>query len=179
MDKYRTRVLVILVTMLLAAGMLTGCGDKSLEKGLELLEAGDYENAADEFKKAAEDDGHAGEAYRGIGIAKWELGEYEAARNAFVSALDHGAEKTGTIYNFLGNCEMQNGNAKSALNYYSLGIACEDCSEEMLREMKFNEIAAYEQCGEWENAKSKLAAYTAEYPDDAKALKEAEFLETQ
>ena len=74
---------------------------------------------------------------------------------------------------------MQLGNAKAALNYYNLGTACEDCSEEMLQEMRFNEIAAYEQCGEWENAKAKLADYVTDYPEDARAAKEAEFFETQ
>ena len=106
-------------------------------------------------------------------------GKYEAARNAFETALENKAEKTATIYNFLGNCEMQMGNAKAALNYYNLGTACEDCSEEMLQEMRFNEIAAYEQCGEWENAKAKLADYVTDYPEDARAAKEAEFFETQ
>lgn len=179
MQKYRKKSLVLITMLLLACSMLTGCGDKSLEEGLELLEAGDYEASVDKFKEAAEKDKNAGEAYRGIGIAKWELGQYEAARNAFQSALENDAKKTATIYNFLGNCEMQLGNAKEALNYYNLGMSLEDCSEEMLQEMKYNEIAAYEQCGEWENAKAKLSEYTAAYPDDAKAAKEAEFFETQ
>ena len=179
MKGYIRKYVVTLMVMLLASCMLTGCGDTFLEDGLELLESGDYEASVDKFKEAAEKDKNAGEAYRGIGIARWELGEYEAARNAFVSALEHDAERTASIYNFLGSCEMQLGNAKAALNYYNLGIACEDCSEEMLQEMKFNEIAAYEQCGEWENAKTKLAEYTAAYPEDTRAEKEAEFFETQ
>ncbi len=179
MKEYIRKYLAALLVMLFAVSVLTGCGNKSLEEGLKLLEAGDYEASVDKFKEAAEKDQYAGEAYRGIGIAKWELGQYEAARNAFVSALDNDAEKTAPIYNFLGNCELQLGNAKAALNYYNLGIACEDCSEEMLQEMKFNEIAAYEQCGEWENAKTKLAEYTAAYPEDTRAEKEAEFFETQ
>lgn len=179
MWKYGKKYLVILTIALLACFALAGCGNKSLEEGLELLEEGDYEASVDKFKEAAEKDKDAGEAYRGIGIAKWELGQYEASRNAFASALENDAEKTATLYNFLGNCEMQLGNAKAALNYYNLGMACEDCSEEMLQEMKFNEIVAYEQCGEWENAKAKLAEYTAAYPEDARAAKEAEFFQTQ
>lgn len=179
MKGYIRNYVVTLMVMLLASCMLTGCGDTSLEDGLELLESGDYEASVDKFKEAAEKDKNAGEAYRGIGIAKWELGQYEAARNAFVSALENDAEKTAAIYNFLGNCEMQLGNAKAALNYYNLGTSCEDCSEEMLQEMRFNEIAAYEQCGEWENAKAKLADYVTAYPEDARAAKEAEFFETQ
>lgn len=179
MKEYMRRYFMIWLVVLFACITLTGCGNQALEEGLKLLEAGDYEASVDKFKEAAEKEKNAGEAYRGIGIAKWELGQYEAARNAFASALENEADKTATIYNFLGNCEMQLGNAKAALNYYNLGIACEDCSKEMKQEMEFNVIAAYEQCGEWENAKAKLSEYTSAYPEDARAAKEAEFFETQ
>ena len=165
--------------VLLLSLALSGCGANHLEEGLELLKEGSYEESIDRFKEAVEAKQNPGDAYRGIGIARWELGEYEAAKNAFESALENGAERTGTIYNFLGNCEMQLGDPKAALNYYNLGISAEDSSEEMLQEMRFNEIVAYEQCGEWENAAAKLAQYTADYPEDARAAKEAEFLETQ
>ncbi|MCI8583300.1 MAG: tetratricopeptide repeat protein [Dorea sp.] len=179
MWKYKKKYLLVIMVCLLVCSTLSGCGNKSLEEGLELLESGDYEASVDKFKEAAEKDKDAGEAYRGIGIAKWELGQYEAARNAFETALENKAEKTATIYNFLGNCEMQMGNAKAALNYYNIGMSLEGCSKELLQEMRFNEIAAYEQCGEWENAKAKLAEYTADYPEDTRAAKEAEFFETQ
>ena len=51
------------------------------------------------------------------------------------------------------------GCAKAALNYYNIGMSLEGCSKELLQEMRFNEIAAYEQCGEWENAKAKAGFY--------------------
>ena len=136
MWKYKKKYLLVIMVCLLVCSTLSGCGNKSLEEGLELLESG----------------------------------EYEAARNAFETALENKAEKTATIYNFLGNCEMQMGNAKAALNYYNIGMSLEGCSKELLQEMRFNEIAAYEQCGEWENAKAKLAEYTADYPEDTRVI---------
>ena len=45
--------------------------------------------------------------------------------------------------------------------------------------MEYNEIAAYEAMEEWESAKVKLEAYTEAYPDDEKAAKELEFLNTR
>ena len=45
--------------------------------------------------------------------------------------------------------------------------------------MRLNEIAAYEKSGDMESAKSKLKSYIQDYPDDEKAAKEAEFLETR
>ena len=67
---------------LLLALSLTGCSG-SVEKGLEYLEAGEFESAAEEFQAAAEKDKDAAEAFRGLGIAKWELADYERARDAF------------------------------------------------------------------------------------------------
>ena len=49
----------------------------------------------------------------------------------------------------------------------------------MKQEMRFNEIAAYEKTGDYESARTKLKEYVEDYPDDERAAKEAEFLETR
>ena len=148
--------------VLLAALMLTGCGSNLLEEGTALLEEGKYAEAADTFQ-----------------AAKWEQQDYEGALEAFQSVLDNGGEKTGELYNLMGCCAMQLEKPTDALNYFRLGMEAEDVSEEMMQEMRFNEIVAYEQAGDIESARSKLTDYTADYPDDEKAAKEAEFLETR
>lgn len=173
------RTIKWMLTGLLAACMLTGCGSKSLEEGVSLLESGKYEAAAGKFKEAADEDRNAGEAYRGLGIAEWEQGQYEAALNAFENALDNGAEKTAEIYNLMGCCELKLSEPKAALDYFHLGMECEDVGDELMQEMKYNEIVAYEDSGQWENARTKLKKYCKAYPDDERASKEAEFLETQ
>lgn len=168
--------------MLLAASLavlITGCGKNASEDGVKLLEEGKYKEAVKEFEQAVEDDVNVGDAYRGIGIAKWEQEDYEGAREAFKNALENGAKKTGTLYNFIGTCELRLGNPESALNYYNLGLSSEDISKELKREMEYNEIAAYEAMEDWESAKVKLEAYTEAYPDDEKAAKELEFLNTR
>lgn len=175
MNKYRK----IMLTMIVSALMLTGCGENPSEEGLLLLQEGKYEDAIAKFQEAIDDEKNMDDAYRGIGIAKWELEDYEGARDAFEEAMDNGAEITATLYNFLGTSEMKLGNYKMALNYYRLGMELEDCTGEMLQEMRFNEIAALEKIGDWENARFKLAEYIADYPDDEKAAKEAEFFETR
>ena len=154
---------------------MTGCGSKAIEEGTTYLEDGNYKKAVTKFKEAVDKGQDTGEAYRGIGMAKWELGEYEAALSAFQSAL----EKTAALYNFLGSCELKLDNPKEALNYYNLGQECDDASKELMQEMKYNEIVAYEQLGKWENARTKLKEYVKDYPDDERGTKEAEFLETQ
>ena len=175
MNRYRK----IMLTMIVSALMLTGCGENPSEEGLLLLQEGKYEDAIAKFQEAIDDEKNMDDAYRGIGIAKWELEDYEGARDAFENAMDNGAEITATLYNFLGTSEMKLGNYKMALNYYRLGMELEDCTGEMLQEMRFNEIAALEKIGDWENARFKLTEYIADYPDDEKAAKEAEFFETR
>ena len=172
------KIKAVIAAVVLAALSLTGCSAPS-EKGLEYLQEEEYDKAIEEFQKAVDKDDNPGDAYRGIGIAKWEQEDYEGALEAFKSALENGAEKTGTLYNFIGCCALRVGDASSALNYFNLGISQEDNSEELLQEMKFNVVSAYEQMEDWESAMSKLQAYLQEYPDDEKAQKEMTFLETR
>lgn len=168
----------VTLAVLLTCCMFAGCA-RPTEDGLQLLQEQKYEEAITKFQKSIEKEKELAEAYRGLGIAYWELEDYENAKSAFASALEEGAEATGTIYNFLGICEMKAGNMEEALSYFRLGIACEGNSEELQREMELNEIVACEELGDWELAKTKLAEYIRKYPDDEKAAKEAEFLETR
>lgn len=172
------KVKAVITAVALAAFFLMGCSSAS-EKGLEHLQEEEYDQAIEEFQKAVDRDDNPGDAYRGIGIAKWELEDYEGAREAFMSALENGAQKTGTLYNFIGCCSLRLGDASSAVNYFNLGISQEDISAELKQEMKFNVIAAYEQMEDWESARAKLQEYLEEYPDDEAAQKEMAFLETR
>ena len=93
--------------------------------------------------------------------------------------MDNNAEKTGTIYNLIGNCDLKLGKAKEALNYYNLGLEQDDVSKKMKKEMKYNIIVAYEKMEDWESAEVKLEEYLESYPYYIAAIKEAEFLETR
>lgn len=167
-----------LLAILSAGLLLTACGNPS-KKGVEYLEKGEYEQAIDQFEQAVEKNKNVGDAYRGIGIAKWEQKDYKGARNAFKKALDNDAEKTGTIYNLIGNCDLKLGKAKEALNYYNLGLEQDDVSKKMKKEMQYNSIVAYEKIGDLESAEVKLKEYLKSYPNDKAAKKEAKFLKTR
>lgn len=179
MNKMIRKKLWVTVSVLLVAAVLTGCISNPYKDGMEALENGRYEEAAEQFKQAIEKDKNKPDSYRGLGMALWESEDYEGAKDAFVHALEEGAEKTGTLYNFLGVCELRTGEADKAAAYFEKGLKAEDNSEELTREMRFNYIAAVEKTGDIDKAKSLLSEYVKDYPDDEEAVKEAEFLETR
>ena len=172
------RIKCVLLTVIVAV-LVFGCGKNPAKQGVEYLEDGEYKKAIEQFEEAIEKEKNVGDAYRGIGIAKWEMEYYEGACEAFKNALENDAKKTGTIYNFLGSCELKLDHPEKALNFYNLALEDEDNSEEMEQEIRYNIIAAYEQTGDWESVKVKLEEYLEDYPDDEDAKKEAEFLETR
>lgn len=169
-----------IAVIIMAGSLLTGCiGEKNLEKGVELLEEQKYEEALDAFQKELEDDENLAEASRGMGIAYYEMEDYEKAIQSFEEALDNGAKETGTIYNFIGVSAMRLEEYEKALEAFEKGLEMEDASDELKKEMQFNSIISYEKTGNWEKAKEKVNEYLKQYPDDKKASKEAEFLESR
>ena len=141
-----------LLAIFSAGLLLTACGNPS-EKGVEYLEKGEYDQAVEQFEQAIEKNKNTGDAWRGIGIAKWEQKDYKG--------------------------DLKLGKAKEALNYYNLGLEQDDVSKKMKKEMKYNIIVAYEKMEDWESAEVKLEEYLESYPNDKAAKKEAEFLETR
>ena len=174
MKRYQMTVLIFILAL-----SLSGCISNPYKSGVKALENEEYEEAAEKFSEAVKKDKNTADAYRGLGIALWETKDYKGAKDALEHALKAGTEKTGTIYNLLGNCELKLGNAKEAARYFEMGLEEKDLSDELRQEMRFNTIVAYEQMGDTETAKSLLAEYISEYPDDEDAAKEAEFLETR
>ena len=152
------------IAMLVMTGvLLTGCmGTNYLEEGVSQFEEKNLD-----------------EAYRGMGIAYFEMEEFEKAIDAFGEALDNGAEETATLYNFIGISNMKMENYEEAVSAFEKGMSMEDCSDTMKREMLFNTVVSYEKLGDWDNAKEKVSEYNEQYPGDSKAEKEAEFLETR
>lgn len=168
-----------IITVILAFCMLfVGCADP-VEDGTALLEEGKYEEAQDKFETAIEKGKNLGEAYLGLGICYWEAGDYEAAQSTFGFAIENGAEENAALYNLLGQCEMKMDCPEKAVYYFEQGQVFPEVSDELKQEMAFNEIVAYEELKMYDEAKAKLEIYVSNYPDDAAAEKELEFLNTQ
>ncbi len=173
------RKLHLYIAVFLMAIMLTGCIVNPYKSGMEALESGQYEEAAEQFKEAVKKEQNKADSYRGLGIALWETKDYEGAKEALGNALEEGSKKTGTVYNLLGSCELQAGNMKEAIAYFEEGLKADGNDDELTKAMRFNCIFAYEKLGDMETAKNLLSEYVKDYPEDEEAAKEAEFLETR
>lgn len=168
----------ILVLLSVCCLFLTGCAN-SIKEGVKCLEENRYEDAVAIFEKQAEKGRNAAEAYRGLGIAYYELGEYEKALNSFTDAEGAGAKLTAVLWQLRGNSYMGLEMYDFAILAYDEALVLEDCTEDMKREMMYNRVAAYEYLASWDKAKEALDAYLELYPDDEEALHEAEFLKTR
>ncbi len=155
----------------------------NLKDGVTYLEEGKYEEAVESFKKAIEDEKYGEQAYRGVGIAYFEMGEYKKALGYFDSAFSfkefgEDFEETASIYAMKAACHLHLGELNEALELYQQALELE-CPEEMKQEILFNEIAIYQEFGEWDIVKEKVAAYVESYPEDTRMNKTVEFLETR
>lgn len=159
--------------------VLTGCGENVYEQGVKQLESESYEAAVTSFETAIDKKKNVADSYRGLGIAYWELEQYENAKDALEAAIAEGTEETATINSILGNCELELQNAEKALGYYEKVLSAENVDEGLRQDVEFNVIVAYEQMRDIETARERLEEYISKYPEDAAAAKEAEFLETR
>lgn len=95
-----------------AAMIFTGCGDKntenpeqqkpaeevsSLDRGMEALEQGKYDEAIAFFEKMIGNEENIEHAYRGLGIAYMGREEFEAAVEAFDQALSNAGADAGRL----------------------------------------------------------------------------------
>lgn len=166
------------ILLIAIASMLLGCAS-NIKTGITYLEEENYEEAVACFEKEIAEKKNLGEAYRGLGIAKYELGEYEAAVDAFGNALENKTEATTTIYSLMAASYLQMDDYESALDYYNKALEMKDCKEEMKKEILYNEIAIYQELGVWDTLKEKVAEYVESYPEDDRMEKTLEFLETR
>ena len=164
--------------LLAAACLMMGCA-ANIEDGITYLEEEKYEEAIECFEKDIAEKKNLGEAYRGMAIAQYEMGQYHDAIDSFENALANKEEETTTIYSLVAASYMQVEEYEIALDYYAKALKMEDCTEEMKQEILYNEIAAYQELGDWDTVKEKVASYVESYPDDDRMDKTVEFLETR
>lgn len=158
--------------------VLSACAN-NVEDGMASLEARKYEEAKKFFGQEVEREKNLDEAYRGLGIACFELEDYEEAIEAFQRALENGTDETAILYSIMGACYMKMEEYDKALDVYTKALSVEDIAEETKQEIQYNLIAVYENMADWDAAKKQMEQYQKDYPDDKRVEKEADFLETR
>lgn len=127
----KKRVAKIAAGIMMAAA-LCACGteEQYMQKADELLKKGEYSQALEQYNKAIMEDQELQEAYRGAGIASMKQGDYEKAQDMFLRGL----KETNGIINdieldlsyYLGECQIQLGSYKDAVQTYSNIIEYDD-----------------------------------------------------
>ena len=122
MNKLTIKKKVVLLSILMTMGLISGCGKKentSVDAGMKAIESQEYESAIASFEKAIV----AGEdfelAYRGQGIAYMAMADYENAIKAFEKALKEAGMFPGDLeydINFyLATAKFKNQDATGAI----------------------------------------------------------------
>lgn len=155
---------------------MQSAGEKmdSFDSGRMYYYLGDYQKACAELEKARSK-GDA-ESFLYLGKAYEATGDYNYASSVYNAWI---AKDTGSaaIYNQLGLCELQMGSYKRALDAFQAGMKVE--GNTLMQTLAFNEIAAYEYLGEYQQASVLLDSYLKTYPDDEVAKREKQFLSTR
>lgn len=134
-----------------------------------------YETALTELTTAAADgiaeaNYYTGEIYR---IQK----DYEKAAYYYELYVNDCSPVSSNVYNQIAVCMIKTGDYEKARKYLEQGLAYNYAGT--LKTMRKNEIVVYEKLGRYEEAKEKLNAYLASYPDDNEAKREAIFIENR
>lgn len=135
---------------------------------------GDYENARNYLTKLKTETDYGAALY--LGRTYEALGDYNYASSIYAGYTEHDQSKA-EIYNQLGLCRMQMGEYELALSAFQAAMNIEENG--MMQTLKFNEIVTYEYMGEYKTAAALMNSYLKAYPDDAKAKREYEFLQTR
>ena len=144
------------------------------DKGRIYFYLGDFESARNYLEQARD----AGDAQATYYLGKtWEnLGEYNYAASVYLSYLQDQGE-SALIYNQLALCYMQLEDYTSALSALQSGLALEDTA--LKQTLSFNQVVLYEKQGDFKQAAALMGKYVQDYPDDAAAVREYEFLRSR
>lgn len=174
----------------------------------QLNATGDTQSAQEYLNLALENKGKSAEDYTSRGRIYLLLGDYENAKTQLDSAVEKKSveanlymaqlyeaqgedEKAAALYesyvennkedpialNCLGCMKSEAGDYKAAIEYFNMALALDNPSN--VQELQKNLILAYEQNGNFPEARDAMAAYTKAYPKDEAAAREYLFLITR
>lgn len=117
------------------------------------------------------------EAYFYIGEIYSRKKDYSTAKYYYEKYLEEGGLATPQIYNQIASCLIKMGEYEQAIYYLDKGIF--SVHNDTIRVLLKNQIIAYENMGDFENALAKLKSYIAVFPQDEDAIREEMFLRSR
>ncbi|NLG02936.1 MAG: tetratricopeptide repeat protein [Clostridia bacterium] len=136
---------------------------------------GQYEDARNSFEQAAKSIDTV-EMILFLGRTYEAMGDVNYAASLYDNYLQK-HEGAAPVYNQLGICRLGSKEYEQALAAFEAGIALED--ESLMQSLKYNEIVAHEYLCDFKKAAVLMSEYLKKYPDDAKAIRENDFLKSR
>jgi len=113
-----------------------------------------------------------------LGLLAQENGRMEEAMERYIAYIESGKKiSSAAVYNQLGICYLKLGNYVYARDTFSMGLKCNDI--QLVQELQFNKIIAYEYLGQYKKALVKADEYLENYPNDKKMKRERKFIKTR
>lgn len=134
-----------------------------------------YEKAQEMLAKPAE--AKHKDAMRLMGEVYLKLNDSVHARNLFQQYMDEYGDDA-SAYNGIVLCDIADGNYDAAISMAESGLALEG-GDDVKRDLLYNEIIAYERKRDFETAAAVAGRLLEQYPGDAQAQKEYDFLITR
>ncbi len=179
-NKILARVILSGIFIAVAGGLAASILIKTpVEKGNILLNEGQYAEAITQYNEGLENIEYMADSYLGMGIAYYEMEDYDDAAKCFAYAIQKGLNNSGVIYNMLAISYLKLDEYEKSLENIILALQQEGNSEELQKQLRFNEVVCMEMTGDWEGAKAKATSYLQAYPDDEDMTREMKFLETR
>ena len=170
-------VLLILFIVGLAAWFIWH--DRNLRSGVSALKKERYEEAVTCFDDSIKAGKNVSESYRGKGVALYELKQYPEAAEALQASLDEGGEADGQICNLIALSLINQEKYEESIPWLEQGISDDKAAEDLIREMRYQLVFAYEKTAQWDLAKESAESYLDDYPDDDEMTRENQFLQTR
>lgn len=143
-------------------------------RGKAYVLMGDYDHAVEQLDKAIDLGSDDAILYR---AQVYEVqGDSEKAQSLYENYVETNSDNPAALGN-LGSMLLEEGKYDEALTYIQMALASEDVSNE--QELRKNEILAYEYKKDFASAKEKMQSYVVDYPEDAEAQREYQFLQTR
>lgn len=169
---------------------LSAVGDEYLQKALQMdgtemedyyqkgniyFYLGDYVRAQELLARPA--DAKHKKAMMLMGNVYLKLNDPSHARNIFQQYLEEYGDDA-QAYNGIVLCELADGSYDAAISAAATGLALE-CDDSVKRDLMYNRIVAYEKKYDFETAAELAKQFLEQFPKDAEAQKEYDFLITR